>query len=149
MVKRETLCMLVYQTGLRSKFNFEKLVKRETLSCGFAMVWLKGGINTSEKWWNLACMFLYQTGFPIYDQISTSRIWSKVNLHHSISLRFGLKEVRIALNILKVGMHSYLPNGHLNIWSNFNYEKLVKCETSSCGFAKVGFKGVEIKLEHF
>ena len=41
-------------------------------------------------------MFLYQTGIQIYDQISTLRIWSKVTLH-LISLRFGLKEGKMAL----------------------------------------------------
>ena len=56
----------------------------------------------------LACTFLYQTCIQIYDQISTLRIWSKVKLHHSISLRFGLKEGKIALNITKFFMHSYL-----------------------------------------
>ena len=35
-------------------------------------------------------------------------IWSKVKLHHSISLRLGLKEGKIALNITKFFMHSYL-----------------------------------------
>ena len=63
-------------------------------------------------------------GIQIYDQISTPRIWSKVKLHHSISLRFGFKEGKIALimtkifmhsylnrNIAKICVHAYLPNG--------------------------------------
>ena len=29
-----------------------------------------------------------------------------------VSLVFGLKEVNIAMNIVKFGEHSYLPNGH-------------------------------------
>ena len=41
-------------------------------------------------------------------------------------------------------MHSYIPNGHLNIWSYFNSTKLVKWETLSCTFAKVALKGSEI-----
>ena len=49
----------------------------------------------------------------------------------------------IALNIVKVGMHSYFPNGDLNLWLNFIFEKLVKRETSLCSFAKVGLKGGE------
>ena len=49
---------------------------------------------------------------------------------------------KIALNIVKVGMHSYFPNAELNQWLNVNFEKLVKRETSLCGFAKVGLKGV-------
>ena len=50
---------------------------------------------------------------------------------------------KIALNIVKVGMHSYFQNADLNLWLNFNFEKLVKRETSLCGFAKVGVKGGE------
>ena len=44
---------------------------------------------------------------------------------------------------MKFGMHSYLPNVHLNLCINFNLEKLVKCETPLCDFAKVGLKGGE------
>ena len=54
---------------------------------------------------------------------------------------------KIALNIVKVGMHSYFPNADLNIRLNFNFEKLVKRETTLCGFAKVGLKGGENVLE--
>ena len=54
---------------------------------------------------------------------------------------------KIALNIVKVGMHSYFQNADLNLWLNFNFEKLVKRETSLCGFAKVGLKGGENILE--
>ena len=39
---------------------------------------------------------------------------------------------------MKVDVHSYLPNAHLNLWSNFNFNKFFKSETSSCGFAKIG-----------
>ena len=83
----------------------------------------------------------------IYDQISTTRICSKVKLHHTVSLRFGLKDEKIALNITKFGMHSYLPNGHLNLRSNFNFKKLVKSETSSCALTKVTLKGSENSTE--
>ena len=44
---------------------------------------------------------------------------------------------------MKVGVHSYLPNAHLNLRSNFNSKKLVKSETPSCGFTKIGVKGGE------
>ena len=54
--------------------------------------------------------------------------------------------VKIALNIVKVGMRCYFPNTDLNLWLNFNFEKLVKRETSLCGFAKVP-KGGENILE--
>ena len=83
-------------------------------------------------------------------------LWSNLNFNklvksetgHLVSLGFGLKEAEITPNMAKVGIHSCLPNGHLNLWLNFNSEKLVKSEISSCGFAKVGLKGVENSLEH-
>ena len=54
---------------------------------------------------------------------------------------------KIALNIVKVGIDSYFPNADLNLWLNFNFEKLVKRENLLCGFAKVGLKGGENILE--
>ena len=86
----------------------------------------------------------------IYDQISTLRVWSKVKLRRSISLRFGLKEGKMALrnwkqmqpfrdwfhqvclsckiarNPLKFCIHVYLSNGYLNSLSSFNYKKTEK-----------------------
>ena len=44
-------------------------------------------------------------------------------------------------------MHSYLPNAQINLWSNFNSEKLVKSETPLCCFAKVGLKAGENILQ--
>ena len=80
-------------------------------------------------------------GIQIYDQISTTRIWSNVKLHHLISLRFGLKEGKIAMNITKFFMHSYLTrnltkicvhaylqNGHI---SAFDMVALKGSENSS------------------
>ena len=66
-----------------------------------------------------------------------------MKLRHAVSLRFVLKEGKRALNITKFGMHSYLPNGHLNPRSNFDFEKLVKSEIPSCTFTKVALKGSE------
>ena len=54
---------------------------------------------------------------------------------------------KIALNIVKVGMHSYFPNAELNLWLNFDFEKLVKRESSLCSFAKVQIKAGENILE--
>ena len=51
---------------------------------------------------------------------------------------------KIALNIVKVGMHCYFPNADLNLGLNFNFVKLVKRETSLCGFLKLGLNGVKI-----
>ena len=53
----------------------------------------------------------------------------------------------MAPNIMKVSMHSYLPNAPINLPLNFNFEKLVKRETPLCGFWKVGLKGGENILE--
>ena len=129
-----------------ANFNFERLVRSETLSCIFTRLGSKGSkqLVTLQK---LVCTFLYQMGIQIYDQISTPRIWSKVKLRHSIPLRFGLKEVKmvlrnwkqmqlfrpwfhqvflrskIARNPLKVCMYGYLSNGRLNSLSNVNYNK--------------------------
>ena len=54
---------------------------------------------------------------------------------------------KIALNIKKVSMDSYLPNAPINLQLNFNFEKFVKHETPLCGFSKVGLKGGENILE--
>ena len=74
-------------------------------------------------------------------------VGQKMKLQRAVLLGFGLKEMKIALNIMKVGIHSYLPNAHLNLCSNFDSKKLVKSETPSCGFIKVGVKGVENSSE--
>ena len=80
-------------------------------------------------------------------------------LHHEFLLGFGLKMAKIALNIVKVGMHSYFPNADLlereSLSCSFNRVgikggqnvKLVKRETSLCGFAKVGLKGGQNSLK--
>ena len=70
-----------------------------------------------------------------------------MRLHHAVLLGFGLKMEKIALNIVKFGMHSYFPNADLNLRLNFNFEKLVKRETSLCNFSKVGLIGGENILE--
>ena len=60
-------------------------------------------------------MLVYLMDIQIYDQVSILRSWSKAKLHHAVLLGFGLKETKITLNIMKVGVHSYLPNAHLNL----------------------------------
>ena len=61
----------------------------------------------------------------IYDQISIIRncskvklrhafslgLGSKVKLRHAVFLRFGLQGVKIAQNVVKIGVHGYLSNG--------------------------------------
>ena len=49
---------------------------------------------------------------------------------------------------MKVGVHSYLANAHLNLLSNFNSKKFVNSETPSCGFAKIGVTGGENSSKH-
>ena len=51
---------------------------------------------------------------------------------------------KITSNIVKVGVHCYVPNAKINLRSNFNSKKLVKSETLLYGFAEVGIKGGEI-----
>ena len=86
-------------------------------------------------------------GIQIYDQISILRNCSKVKRCCMVSLGLGLKEVKIAQNIAKVSVNACLSNGHPNILSSFNSEKLVKRETPSCGFVRVWLKGAENSSE--
>ena len=60
-------------------------------------------------------MVIYQMGIQIYDQILIMRNWSGVKLRHVVSLSLGLKWVKIAQNVAKVGVHGYLSNGHPNL----------------------------------
>ena len=92
-------------------------------------------------------MLVYPIGIQSYDQVSTLRSWSKVKLHRAVLLVFGLKEPKIALNIIKASVHSYPPNAYKNISLNSNSKKLVKSETALCCFTKVVIKGGENSLE--
>ena len=67
----------------------------------------------------------------------------------AILLRLGLNGVKISWNLAKFCMHSCLSNGHPNLWSNFNSKKLFKSKTSSSGFARVGLRGGQNRLEHY
>ena len=120
--------------------------------------------------WKLECTLFYQMGIQIYDQIWILGIWWKGKLRHAISLRFGLKEGKRALNITKSSMHSYLPNGHLNLRSNWSawklectlvyqmgikiYDqisisrKLSKVKLSSAVLNRVGIKGGQNSSKH-
>ena len=88
-------------------------------------------------------MLVYLMGIQIYDQVSILRSWPKAKLCHAVLLGFGLKESKITLNIMKIGVHWYLPNAKVNLRSNFNSEKLVKSETLLYGLAEVGIQGVK------
>jgi len=65
-----------------------------------------------------------------------------------VSQRLGLKGVKIAQNVTKVGVHACISNGHPNLWSNFNCEKIVKSETSSCIFARFRLKAGPNSSKH-
>ena len=83
----------------------------------------------------------------MYDQISILRNSSKVKLCCAVSLGLGLKGVKIAWILVKFGiLHSFLSNGHPNLWSIFNYEKLVKSETPLCSFVRFWLKHPKIAL---
>ena len=55
---------------------------------------------------------------------------------------------KISRNVMKVRVHACLSNRHPNLWSNFNCEKIVRSETSSCIFARVRLKAVPNSLKH-
>ena len=98
---------------------------------------------------NFACTLVYQMGIQIYEQISIMRNCSKVKLCHAISLRLGLKGVKIiARNVAKFGVHDCLSNGHPNLWSSFHSKKYVKSETPSYSFVRVWHKGAKNNSEH-
>ena len=51
-----------------------------------------------------------------------------MKLDSAVSLRLGLKRVKIVHNVLGVGVQACLSNETPNLLSNFNYEKLLKIE---------------------
>ena len=71
-----------------------------------------------------------------------------MKLCRAVFLGLGLKGVKIARNVVKVGGHACLANWNPNILSNFNYDKLVKSETLPCIFSRVWLKGGENSSEH-
>jgi hypothetical protein len=95
----------------------------------------------------LVCAFVYQRDIQIYAQFLIPRSWSNSKLDHAFSLDLGLKEEKIARNVTKVSVDACLPMGHPKLFSNFNSEKLVKVETRSCVFARLGLKGGENSSE--
>ena len=99
----------------RSNLNSENLLERETPSCGFNSVGLRGGQNSlkhPESW--RACLSIQYASKHMI-RVKFYKIWSKLRLHHAVLLGFGLKMAKIALNIVNVGMHCYFPNAGLNL----------------------------------
>ena len=97
-----------------SNLNSKKSLKIETLSYSFDRVGIKG-VKTYPNVPKVDVQACYPTCIEIYDQISILRIWSNVKLCHVGLLRFGLKVVKIALNIVKLNVHPYIQNGYLNL----------------------------------
>ena len=91
---------------------------------------------------NFACTLVYQMGVQINDQISIIGNYSKVKLRHAFSLGLGLKVVKIAWNVAKVGVHTCLSNRQPNLSSSISF-KLFKSESPPCDFPRVWHKGGE------
>ena len=89
------------------------------------------------------CTLVDQIGIQIYDQIQILWNCSKGKLRHAVSTGLGLKWVKIAWNVAKVGVHACLSNMHPNIWSGLNSKNLVKGATPSCSFVWVWLKDGE------
>ena len=84
------------------------------------------GVKIVRDITNLVCMLVYQMGIQIYDQISIPRNCSQVKLPCTVSLALTLNEVKIAGNVVKVGVHACLSNGQPNLSSSFSFENLFK-----------------------
>ena len=87
-----------------------------------------------------------QIDIEIYDQIWILRNCSKGKLRRAVSTRLGLKGVKIAWNVAKVGMHAYLSNMHPNIWSGLNSKNLAKLRLHHAVFLAFGLKMAKIAL---
>ena len=86
----------------------------------------------------------------MHGYLSNGNLNSLSNLNYEkvekiTSLRHFLNQpwiiTKIAPNIMKVGMNSYITNAQINLRSNFKSKKLVKSETLLCGFSKVRVTG--------
>ena len=93
------------------------------------------------------CKMVYQMDIQIYQQISILKNCSKVKLCRAISLRLGLKVVKIiSWNVAKFGVHDCLSNGHPNLWASFHSKKYVKSQTPSYSLLWFGLKELKITL---
>ena len=139
-------CWSNWHPNLWSNLNSKKLLERETPSCGFNRVGLKGGQNSlkrRESW--RACLSI-QYASDIWPGLNSKNLVKDETAECSF-LRVWLKDGENSSQHRESCMHSYFPNTDLNLRLNFKFEKLVKRETSLCGFAKVGLKGGEDILE--
>ena len=95
-------CLSNGHPNLWSNFNSKNLVKRQTPSYNFDKVWLKGGENTSEhhEIWHALLSTKWATKYTIKFYFQ--------EIVRAFSLRLHLKGVKIARNIMKLGVHGYL-----------------------------------------
>ena len=73
------------------------------------------GVKYFGMYRNFVCTLVYQMGIQVYDKMGI-----QVKLRHAFLLGLGLKVVKIACNVVKVGTHSCLSNGNPNLLSSFN-----------------------------
>ena len=107
-------CLANGHSNLFLNLNSKKSLKIGNPSYGFDRVGIKG-FKTDPNVVKVGVQACYPTRIQIYDQISIMKIWSNVKLYHAGLLGFGLKEVKIAPNFVKLSMHSHIPNGNLNL----------------------------------
>ena len=63
-----------------------------------------------------------------------------MKLLHAVSTGLGLKGVKIAQNVAKVGVHACLSNMHPNIWPGLNSKNLVKAKTACMLVEQIGIQ---------
>ena len=85
------------------QLNSKKSLKIETPSYGFNRVGMKG-VKKDPNVVKVGVQACYPMCIQIYDMISILRIWSNMKLCHVSFLGFSLKEVKIALNIVKLSV---------------------------------------------
>ena len=115
------------------KFSF-KFQLRESLknniSSTFAWTTLNNEQNSSEHHESYCAILSTKSVDKSMIKFLFWEIGQTFKLCCAIFLRLGLKGVKIFWNVAKFCMHACLSNGHPNLWSNFNSNKLRKSETS-------------------
>jgi hypothetical protein len=127
-------------------FSLDLGLKGMKIARNITNVGVDARLPTSRK---LVCAFVYQRDIQIYAQFFIPRSWSNSKLDRAFSLDLGLNWVKIARNVTNVCVDACIPTGHPKLFSNFNSEKLIKVETRSCIFARLGFKGCENSSERY
>ena len=101
--------------------NWSKMKLRYAISLSFGLK----GVKIVHDIMNLVCMFVYQMGIQIYDQISIPRNCSQVKLRCTVSPRIWIIFRRVILGVLKKKTWDFctltskpeaLPNWSKNFW---------------------------------